>query len=261
MDSNSAISTGENENRTAKSLAALETAWLDIGEASLRLGVSEKTVRRRIKSNKIAARKIRGVWFVAVPQSSGDSGILPETLPPSKQTLSQVHPSPIASDAHLNERLKKMENDTEYILKKLTAIDRTLEVRDRNLTFQLTDLNRQAETIDRLTVENKKLQDEVLILREEAIQLRQNIHPKDTHTLKNKMEEIIELKATIASNQRGLALLRDEVNEKEKNLKEKEQEVLLLREKIHRMEANTENKRKNWGAKLFFSPKSGKKEI
>ena len=245
MEDNSEMVAAVGEGKVAGSSVRIGEEWIDIGEAARRLGVSEKTVRRRIKASRIGARKVRGVWFVSV---AGSDAKTPSALPAPPEQKHAPEPllrAQISPDEQHIERPKKVEEDTSFILKKLSDLDRVLDERDRNLTSQLADIQRRGETIDRLTEENRKLQEEVLMLREETIQLRQN-SPKDIHALKDKMEEIISLKATIASNQRGLALLRDEVQEKEKLLQEKENQILLLKEKIRDIESQTAHQRKNW---------------
>ncbi|HEX6506649.1 MAG TPA: helix-turn-helix domain-containing protein [Chloroflexota bacterium] len=49
-------------------------AWMTIREASLALGVSELTVRRRIKDGRLRHRLINGKYYVDLSEQSGDSG-------------------------------------------------------------------------------------------------------------------------------------------------------------------------------------------
>jgi excisionase family DNA binding protein len=260
MEDNSEMVAAVGEGKGTGNSVRIEGDWIDIGEAARRLGVSEKTVRRRIKAGRIGARKIRGVWFVSVTESDAKTPSALLAPPEQKHAPEPLLHAQITHDEQHIERLKKVERDISYILNKLSDLDRVLDERDRNLTSQLADIQRQGETIDRLTEENRKLQEEVLILREEAIQLRQNT-PKDIYALKDRMEEIMALKATIASNQRGLALLRDEVQEKQKSLQERENQTLILQEKVRVMESQTARRRKNWLVGLPAIPKRYDKNI
>jgi excisionase family DNA binding protein len=183
---------------------------VDIKETAEILDVSTKTVRRYIQTGKLAATKVRNVWFF----NREDVTRLKEEEEPS-----------LVGAKEILDFLKVMSDRIESLE---LAVGEFAEGREQSALQALReDLGREVE---RLTEENQQLRDVYENTRAELDQLRSNI-PKDMQTLKSKMEEIASLKSTIASNERGLALLREELQLKEKQLRDKDLELVQLRER------------------------------
>ncbi|MEW5945739.1 MAG: helix-turn-helix domain-containing protein [bacterium] len=201
--------------------------WLDIRESAKRLGTSEKTVRRYIKSGRLRARKISGVWFVGFGKTA------PAADAPETATAPGLVPEPA-----MDERLGRIEEKIGGIIEQIKEMNKKLyvlsEEREHIIAAKSLDLLKKEEIIERLEEENRRLIDEVGAMREEAGQLRQSA-PKDVQALKNKTDEILSLKATIASNERGLALLREEAALKDRAMREKNREIAELRDVVERL--------------------------
>jgi excisionase family DNA binding protein len=103
------------------------------------------------------------------------------------------------------------------------------------------DLIEKEQEIEFLKTDNVKLIEELQRIKKEIADLKQN-GPKDTIILKNKLEENESLKSTIASNERGLALLRREVEQRDLIIKKKDQSIQELKESIRQLEEQAARK-------------------
>ena len=122
-----------------------------------------------------------------------------------------------------------------------------------------TEIDDAAEKISRIEDENRALREEIGELKEELLRGRTEGASVDPQMIKSRAEEIDSLKATIVSNERGLALLREEVNEKNNLVREKDREIMQLLEKMREMEslrkqARPEQKRQSLLGGLIKGP-------
>jgi excisionase family DNA binding protein len=223
------------DSRRAQPLAG----YVDIKDAADRLEVSTKTIRRYIQSGKIRADKIRNVWFI--PEKEVEA------------LLQESEPEPLAAAADPGLALE-IKSGLDQINERLEHMDRRLSAlegpRDETLE-ELEDLRGRTEQLDE---ENNALRDEIRNLKQELASAKSERALPQLHGTKNRAEETEALKATIISNERGLALLREEVRHKDAVIKEKEQEILQLLEKLKEMESlrkpvkNPPGRSRIWGS-------------
>lgn len=188
----------------------------DIKEAADRLAVSTKTIRRYISAGKITAHKIRNIWFVPLAEIEK----LVEAKVEEESAISPMFDEFAESLRHIGHRLDQLEGNVSRMVKP-----------------QSKEADPQTEAkIAQFEEENRALRDEIIDLKEELASGRTEAYNIDPHMIKSRAEEIESLKATIVSNERGLALLREEVHDKNNIIKEKEEEILQLLEKLREME-------------------------
>jgi excisionase family DNA binding protein len=235
---------------------------LDISRAAEYLSKSDKTVRRYIKSGRIRARKVRNVWYCpraeldkilaseAEDAEEGGKSVVSESglLEEIKTTLETIRREktpgmePVAapskqsekSDAvfdEIRETLAAIKRQNEEIGKRLYLLSR-----ERESGIVRPDLLEKEQEIEDLKAEVRKLNDETSRLRAELSDAKA-AGPKDTQLLKSKQEELETMRAVIASNERGLALLREDVERGVVALKERDAQIAELRERLRSMES------------------------
>lgn len=187
----------------------------DIKEAADRLGVSTKTIRRYITAGKIEAQKIRHIWFVPLDELEK----LEQAKEEDEQRLSPIVDELAEAVRHISLRLDQIEEHLSGLSKPGGQPD-----------------PKAAEKSRRIDEENRMLREEISELREEMSANRNEGAQVDTQAIKSRAEEIDALKSSIISNERGLALLREEVADKDLALKEKEREIMHLLEKLREYE-------------------------
>ena len=209
---------------------------LDINDAAEYISVSTKSVRRYLQSGKLRGRKVRNVWFL--PRAELDKFIerereaaVPVQTPVA--TVVAVPAAPSIDPAVIDE----IKNVLSGFSERLSEIDQKLYLisQDRENQHVRPDLIEKEQEIEFLKTDNLKLIEELQRVKQEVADLKQS-HPKETLLLKNKMDEIESLKATISSNERGLTLLRREVEQRDIMLKQKETLAADLKEQIKRLE-------------------------
>ncbi len=235
---------------------------LDISRAAEYLSKSDKTVRRYIKAGRIRARKVRNVWYcpraeldkilASEAEDANESGksavaeaglleeikttletIRREKTPgmdaiavPSKQTEQKE-----ALFAEIRETLETIKRQNEEIGKRLYLLSR-----EREQGIVRPDLLEKEQEIEELKAEVRKLNDETSRLRAELSDAKSS-GPKDTQALKSKQEELESMRAVIASNERGLALLREDVERGVAAVKERDAQIAEMRERLRSMES------------------------
>lgn len=122
---------------------------------------------------------------------------------------------------------------TDSVEKKLGELAARLDEAPLPAGDDLQDAQSRASMLEE---ENQALRYEIESLNREAAKARSE-SSIDPQAIKSRAEEIDALKATVISNERGLALLREEVAHKDSVIKEKEQEIFLLLEKLKEMES------------------------
>lgn len=220
---------------------------LDIKQSAKHLDVSTKTIRRYIKAGKLSARKVRNVWFVpkteveALKKGESSAGAEPEEQPAQAEQEIQEQPRPQQQqqDTGLPDFIRKIDTNLETLKQQVGELDRRLylfsqereagRISGEGNTTELESRNQQLEA------ENERLEEQAAALRDEIDRLKKN-GPKDTMVLKQKSEEIEALKATIASNQRGLSILREEVGQYQNEIQEKDTIIEQLRARIASLE-------------------------
>ena len=215
---------------------------LDIGGAADYLSVSSKSIRRYISSGKIRAKKIRNVWFC--PREELDKLIEAKNPPPP------APPAAVALPAFDASALDAIGATLEQIKDRMKAIDDRLFLfsQERESRHIRPDSSEKDQDFEFLKADNLKLIEEQQRLKKELADLKQN-GSKDTQLLKSKSEEAETLKAKIASNERGLNLLRAELAEREEAVARKDENIRELKERINALEQEA--------ASLRSSRKSG----
>ncbi len=207
---------------------------LDINGAAEYLGVSSKTIRRYIKAGKIRARKVRNVWFCPRPEldkliavEAPPAPVAPEAAPAAAPVV-QFDPAALIEPV-----LDQIKPFLEEFKGSMREVDRKLFLISQERENQHTrpDLIEKEQEIDFLKSDNQRLIEEIQLLKKELADLRLN-GPKDIQILKNKVEEVDTLKATIASNERGLSLLRQEVRDRDEITRRNEQTIKELKERL-----------------------------
>jgi len=201
---------------------------LDIAGAAEYLSISTKTVRRYIKAGRLRARKVRNVWFC--PRTELDK-LIESERPAATAAAAKLTPG--ADPALLDELRAAISNLDEH----LKEIDKKLYLisQERENQHVRPDLIEKEQEIEFLKADNMKLIEELQRVKKEIADMKQN-GPKDTMILKNKIEENEALKATIASNERGLTLLRREVEIRDIQIKKKDDTIQELKERLRAAE-------------------------
>lgn len=222
--------------------------WLDIREAARCLQVSEKTIRRRIKAGKVRSQKISGVWFVALEDHPRLSDIPSPSPPPPAAPPSAPEPAD-------DEKLDEIKDSIRHILKRLDEVDKKLyvlaEEREHVIASSSLNIRKMEQTVEQLTEENRRLREE---LRTASAQM-QPAAAEDLRTAEEeptppppgeaaqlpKLEtgDTLELKAMLASNERGLNLLREEVEKKEGILQQKDRDIIRLENELRILKGKT----------------------
>lgn len=207
--------------------------WMDIRDAARVLAVSEKTIRRRIKAGKIRSQKKSGVWFVAVEQAPKTFRISP---PPAAAEVPRSAAEPPEPRTENDPRIGEIKEIMRHVLRRLDEVDKKLyvlaEERERVIAgaHGLTEMESR---IARLTEENRRLESELAGARTADARPEYETHApqpgfNETETLRARADEIRELKATIGSNERGLTLLRGELEKKDEIIRHCEREIARL---------------------------------
>ena len=189
--------------------------YADIKQAADILNVSTKTIRRYIQSDRLHAEKIRNVWLISES----------EITRLREDTVQEPAAVPGAAPREFVDALERIQD-------RLNAI----EIRLGDLSPDINqDLDEAQSRATQLEDENQALREEISDLKQELAKVRsENVH--DPQAGKARAEEIDALRATIVSNERGLALLREEVQHKDTIVREKEQEIIQLLDKLKEME-------------------------
>ena len=186
---------------------------LDIKQAADLLDVSTKTIRRYIQNGKLKADKIRNIWLI-----------------PVEEVDKLRYPGETDQAAgRLPDELWSM---MEGIADKLGGLEETVRHLAGPSQEELEDTSNQMLQLEE---ENSILRTELEDLKQQ-LQKARSEHAVDPQVAKTRAEEIDNLKATIASNDRGLTLLREEVATKDRIIQEKEKEILQLLDKLKEME-------------------------
>jgi hypothetical protein len=215
-----------------------EGELLDISAAADFLSISTKTVRRYISSGKVRARKVRNVWFC--PRAELEKLIEKESPPAAAAIPALAETMPV---------LLELKDALVQLNKRIGAIDDRLFLisQDRELRKIHSEPSpEETQEIEYAKADNLKLIDEQQRIKKEIADLRQN-GVKDIQLLKSKADEIESLKSRIASNERGLNLLRAEIAQKDESLARKEDTIRDLKRKNEDLEQE------------FTAIKSGKK--
>lgn len=227
------------------------TKWVDIREAARLLNVSEKTVRRRIKTGKVHSQKISGVWFVALDDHPKLSD-LPSPSPPPPA------PPPRIKEPANDEKLDEIKESIRYILKRLDEVDKKLyvlaEEREHVIAAGSVNIRKMERVIEDLTEENRKLREE-LPAEDERWEMENAEAAEDVETFDRKQPpsdteedyvlpksgtgDTLELKAMIASNERGLSLLREELRKKDKALRQRERDTATLENELRMLKGKS----------------------
>ncbi|MFA6451359.1 MAG: helix-turn-helix domain-containing protein [bacterium] len=226
---------------------------LDITAAAEYISVSTKTIRRYIQGGKLRARKVRNVWFL----SRSELDKLVERDKPAPVAAAQIPAFVPAFDPSLAEDIKKSLDSfnerlagAEGIKAALNNFNERLEEFDKRLYLLSQerenqhvrpDLIEKEQEIEFLKTDNLKLIEELARIKKEIADLKQN-GPKDTMILKNKVEENESLKSTVASNERGLSLLRSEVEQRDLLIKKKDQAIQELSVRVRQLEEQPSKK-------------------
>ncbi len=226
---------------------------LDIKQSAAFLDVSTKTIRRYIKAGKLSARKVRNVWFVPISEvetlKNSEAGIEPVQSPDDQTTEEQNYIVP--------DFIRRIDSNLVDIKQQISELDRRLylfsQERESGRFANEDGISDLEARNEQLIQDNDRLDEQINELREELERARKN-GPKDTQVLKQKSEENEALKATIASNQRGLSILRDEVRQYQNKMREKEKIIEKLRARIASLEkelADRKSARKPtlWGSR------------
>lgn len=197
---------------------------LDIRDAARYLGVSTKTVRRHIDSGKITAEKIKNVWYVTTDE------------------LDQIMKRPAKSSAKavpetvIEEYMARLDVVLMAISDKISGINGRLDLLEEEPAGKAATSGNSSEELELLREENERLSAALERAGREARDVRENGHTADNQLLKNKSEEIEELRATIVSNRRGLTLLREEVARYKEELRRKESVIKDLKARLLELE-------------------------
>ncbi len=223
---------------------------LDISRAAEYLSKSDKTVRRYIKAGRIRARKVRNVWYC--PRAELDKILASEAEDANESGKSAV------AEAGLLEEIKttletirrektpgmdaiavpsKQTEQKEALFAEIRETLETIKRQNEEIGKRLYLLSREREQgIEELKAEVRKLNDETSRLRAELSDAKSS-GPKDTQALKSKQEELESMRAVIASNERGLALLREDVERGVAEVKERDAQIAEMRERLRSMES------------------------
>jgi len=211
---------------------------LDINDAAEYISVSSKSIRRYIQSGKLRGRKVRNVWFL--PRAELDK-YLERERPPAQAPVAAEAAGPQAAavivPAFDPAAVEEIKSALGGFAERLSEIDRKLYLisQERENQHVRPDLIEKEQEIEFLKADNMKLIEELQRVKKEIADLRQN-GPKDMMLLKNKIDENESLRATLASNERGLSLLRREAEQRDILLKQKDASINDLKEQARRLE-------------------------
>lgn len=194
-----------------KNIPEIETGEVDIKQAAELLEVSTKTIRRYIQAGQIKADKIRNVWLIPADEIERLRGLVREE---NTQAPAEVR----AVMDTVNARLTGIENGVNRLLGPLQ-----------------NELEQGRSRLSQIEEDNQMLREEIASLKQQLLKARSET-TVDPQAAKHRAEEIDALRASIISNERGLALLRDEVASKDVIIREKESEILQLLDKLKEME-------------------------
>jgi len=121
---------------------------MNIQEAAQRLGKSELTIRRWIKSGKLTATMSNGKWDI--PES-----VLDDISNNLSGDISQNNQNDIIDKAHLLEEIKFLRKDNEHLKQQIEDKDRILEDSRQRQDMIIMQLTRQLDNQLKL-MESKK---------------------------------------------------------------------------------------------------------
>lgn len=214
------------DDREMSDRAFPERDLLDVTAAAKYLSVSTKTIRRHIASGKVRARKVRNVWFC--PRAELDKLI--EVKAPPAPAAAAAPAVDLSVVADLKVTLEDIRNLMKGIDGRLFLISQDRE--SRHIRPDSAEKYQEAEFI---RADNLKLIEEQQRLKKDLADLRQN-GAKDLQLLKSKTDEIESYKARIASNERGLNLLRGDLADRDEAVLRKDEIIRELKERINGLE-------------------------
>lgn len=194
-----------------RNVPEIETGEVDIKTAAELLDVSTKTIRRYIQAGQIKADKIRNVWLIPADEVERLRGL----------TRDESGPVPVEMRAFMDtaaERLSGIESGLNRLLGPLQQ-----------------ELEESRARLAQLEEDNQMLREEIASLKQQVQKTRAE-NTAVPQAAKHRAEEIDALRASIISNERGLALLREEVTARDEVIREKESEILQLLDKLKEME-------------------------
>lgn len=205
-----------------------EEDMIKIEEAADFLDVSTKTIRQYIRSGKLHAKKKREAWLISVSELK----VLKDSPEDDSEAGGTAKPG-----RNIEAWLGNISDSINQLKTQMIEVDRRLFLisREREAMYNRPETVKREHSLERLKAENAKLAEELQQAKKENIQLRQN-GPKDSQILKNKNEEVEALKATVASNQRGLSLLRDEVEQYKEDVRRRDASIRELKNKTVELE-------------------------
>lgn len=201
---------------------------LDIVDAARYLNVSSKTIRRYIDSGKLTAEKIKNVWYLSVDDLDALN---------KKPKRDAVEKTPPASA--IEEYMARLDVVLTAMNDKISGINSRLDLvssgapQDSGVAAVSDEA---AAELEMLRGENERLASELDRVDREHSAARENGSAHDPQALKNKSEEIEELRAIIVSNRRGLSLLREEVARYKEELRRRDSVVKDLKARVLELE-------------------------
>ena len=129
---------------------------MTITEASEALGISVKTVRRRIVDGELKAEKVRGKWLVEVGQVGANGGQVTDQSVVESLRQEVKHQRELLARA--DTQLQSMREQVADLKQELTEKNQQLSRRDEEVQQLHQIIAMQQRSIDRLT-EQKQLDD------------------------------------------------------------------------------------------------------